>query len=177
MNKKALYFGLLYSLLFIIYKLIILLGGYTLTTFGFYYSTIVAVLSLIPFLFLAVYFVREKDYNGIINGKESIRIALSVLVVALIISSTYNYIEFNWKFKDIAVSYYQSDEYLQILKNQQAKYPDKIKTEDIPTIVQEQISDLSAFKSITGRLIPLMFFGIAGAFMAAVTLKRKTIKN
>jgi len=174
MNKKALFFGLLYSFLFIVYKLIILIGGYSLTKFGFYYSTIIGVMAILPFFFLAVYFVREKDYEGIIGGKESVRISLTVLAIALVTTSIYNYIEFNWQFKEIAVSYYQSNEYLEILKEQQARYPDKVKVEDFPKIIEDQISELSAFKSLTGKLIPMMFFGLTGAFMSAVLLKRKT---
>lgn len=173
MNKKALFFGLLYSLCYIVFKLIVLLGGYTLTKFGFYYSTITAVLAIIPFFFLAVYLVREKDYQGIIGGKESIRIALTVLAVTLVITSIYNYIEFEWKFKDIAVGYYNSTEYLDVLKDQQLRFPNKVKVEDFPRIIEDQISELSAFKSITGKLIPFMFFGLSGAFMAAVILKKK----
>lgn len=173
MNKRALYFGLLYCIFFIIFKLIVLLGGYTLTKFGFYYSTITAVLFILPFFFLAIYTVREKDYAGVIGGKEAIRIALTILALAFIVTSIYNYIEFEWKFKEIAVGYYNSSEYLDILKEQQLKYPDKIKTEQFPKIIRDQISELSAFKSITGKLIPLMFFGLSGAFMAAILLKKK----
>jgi hypothetical protein len=173
MNKKALYFGLLYSLCFIIYKLVVLLGGYTLTKFGFYYSTVTGVLFILPFFFLAIYLVREKDYGGIIGGKESIRIALSILAVALVITSVYNYIEFEWKFKEIAIGYYNSPQYLDILKEQQLRYPAKIKIEDFPKIVKDQIAELSAFKSVTGKLIPFLFFGLGGAFMAAIMLKRK----
>ena len=173
MNKKALYFGLLYSFCFIIYKLVILLGGYTLTKFGFYYATVTGVLFILPFFFVAIYLVREKDYGGIIGGKESIRIALTILAVALVITSIYNYIEFEWKFKEIAIGYYNSSEYLEILKEQQLRFPAKLKVEDFPTIVKDQIADLSAFKSVTGKLIPFMFFGLGGAFMAAVLLKRK----
>lgn len=177
MNKRALYISVLYSVLFIIYKLIVLLGGYTLTKFGFYYSNIVGIFFLLPFLFLAIYLVREKDYNGVIAGKDAMRIALTVLAMSTIFVSTYNYIEFNWKFKDIAVLYYNSTDYLEILKKQQLRYPDKLKTEDFPKIIQEQISQLSAFKATTGKLIPMMLFGLGGAFVAAMTLKKNAPRN
>jgi len=173
MNKRALYLSLVYSILFIAFKLYILLGGYTLTKFGFYYSNIVGITFIIPFLFLAVYLVREKDYAGVIGGKEAMRIALTVLALSTIFISVYNYIEFNWKFKDIATIYYNSNDYLEILKQQQLRFPDKLKTDDFPKIIQEQISQLSAFKATTGKLIPMMLFGLSGSFIAAVTLKRK----
>ncbi len=175
MNKKALYFGISYCLVAIIFKLFILLGNYTLTKFGFYYSNIVSVFLIIPFFFLAVYQIREKDFNGLIRGREAIRMALTVLAVAVLGMCVYNYMEFNWKFKDIAIEYYNSTEYLDILKTQQSKYPDKIKIEQFPTIIKDQISDLSAFKATTGKLIPLLFFGVTGAFFSAILLK-KSIK-
>jgi hypothetical protein len=173
MNKKALIIGLVYALSVIIFKLFILLGGHTLSKFGFYYSNIVATFFIIPFFFLAIYLVREKDYNGVIGGKEAIRIALTVLAVGVVFLSVYNYMEFNWKYKDIATQYYTSDDYLQILKTQQAKHPDKLKTEDFPKIIQEQITGLSAFKATTGKLIPLLFIGLSGAFIASVLLKKR----
>ncbi len=176
MNKRAVSIGLLYSVLAIIFKLVILLGGYTLTKFGFYYSNIVTVLFTLPFFFLAIYLVREKDLGGIISGKDAMRMAMTVLGISVIILSVYNYIEFNWKFKDIATQYYQGNEYLEILKTQQKKYPDKIKVENFPGIIQEQLSSLSAFKATTGKLIPLLFIGVGGAFISAILLKRSTKK-
>jgi hypothetical protein len=172
MNKKALWFGLIYCVAVIIFKLVIILGGYTLTKFGFYYSHILSVFFIVPFLFIAVYMVREKDRGGIIGGKESVRIALTVVAVAIIGTGIYNYIEFDWKFKDISSEYYRSAEYLNILKAQQVQQPDKLKTEDFPKIIEEQISGLSAFKATTGKIIPLLFIGLTGAFITAVMMKK-----
>jgi hypothetical protein len=175
MNKKAIYISLIYTILVIIFKLVILLGGFALSKFGFYYSTIIAVVCIIPFMFLAVYMVREKDYNGLIGGKEAVRIALTVLAVSTIFISVYNYIEFNWKFKDIAVVYYNGAEYLEILTKQQLKNPDKLKVSDFPKIIDDQIAQLSAFKATTGKLIPMLLFGLGGAFLTAISLKRNKI--
>lgn len=172
MNKKALLFGFLYAISVIVFKLIILLGGYTLTKFGFYYSNIVAVFMILPFFFLAVYLVREKDYGGVIGGKEAVRICMTILAVSIVLISAYNYVEFDWKFREIAIQYYNSNEYLDLLKEQQAKQPGKIKTEDFPKIISEQIADLSAFKSTTGKLMPMLFIGLSSAFITAVLLKR-----
>lgn len=172
MNKRALNVGLLYCLVVIIYKLIILLGGFTLSRFGFYYSNIVAVFMIIPFFVLAIREVREKDFGGIISGKDSVRMALTVLAVAAVVLSLYNYIEFNWKFRDIAVQYYNSPEYLKILNDWQVKSPDKVKIENFSTIISEQITALSAGKATTGKLFPLILIGISGAFITAMIMKR-----
>jgi hypothetical protein len=172
MNRRALFFGLLYCLTVIIFKLIVVLGGFTFSKFGFYYSNIVSVFLIFPFFFLAIYLVREKDYGGLIRGKEAARIALTVLVVGMIGVSIYNYIEFNWKFRELSVEYYNGNEFLNILKAQQVKHPDKVKTEDFPKIIKEQIEGLSAFKATTGKLFSLLFLGMSGAFVVSVLMKR-----
>lgn len=173
MNRRAFTIGLIYSSLVIIFKLILLLGGYALKDFGFYYSHIISVFFLVPFLFLAIYQVREKDRGGIIGGREAVRVALTVLAVSALVLSIYNGIELNWKFRDLSVEYYRSNEYLEILKKQQARYPDKIKDSDFPRIVEEQIASLSAFRSTTAKLFPLMLIGLSSTFVAAVFLKRR----
>jgi hypothetical protein len=172
MNKRALTIGLFYALAAIVFKLIILLGGYTLSKFGFYYSNILSVFLILPFFFLAIYQVREKDFYGIISGKDAMRMALIVLAVGIVLSSFYNFIEFNWKYKEIAIQYYKSQEYLDILKNAQLKNPEKIKISDFPKIIEEQLSSLSATKATTGKLFPLLFIGLSGAFIAAVLMKK-----
>ena len=172
MNKRAFYLSLVYSFLVIAFKLFILLGGYTLSKFGFYYSNFVSVLFIIPFLFLVIYLEREKVRNGIIAGRDAVKIALTVMALSAIFMSIYNYIEFNWKYKDIATYYYNSGEYLNILKQQQRLHPDKIKETMFPKIIEEQIAQLSAFKATTGKLIPLMMIGFAGSFIAAILLKK-----
>ena len=139
--------------------------------FGFYYSIITSVFLIVPFFFIAIYHVREKDLAGVIEGKEGLRIALTVLAIGLIGTSIYNYIEFNWK-ADEFIKYYNGSEYLEILKVQQLKQPDKIKVEDFPKIIKEQIATLSAFRATTGKIIPLLFIGLTGAFAASVIMKR-----
>lgn len=172
MNKRGLIVGLLYSLTAIIFKLVILLGGFTLTKFGFYYANSVAVFLVIPFLFLAIYQVREKDQGGVIGGKEALRISLTVLAVGAVIVSAYNYVEFNWKYKDIAIQYYNSQNYINILTEQQLKNPDKIKVENFPIIITEQIKALSASRSMTAKLFPYLLIGLSGSFFASVLMKK-----
>lgn len=172
MNKRALLVGIIYCVTFIIFKLIVLLGGFTLTKFGFYYSGIVAIFAIIPFFILAVYLAREKDFGGVIGGRDAVRMSLTVLAVAVVITSVYNYIEFDWKYKDIAIEYYNSAEYTEVLKKMQTKMPDKIKTEDFPKIIKEQIGALSAGKATTGKLFPLVLIGLSGAFITAMIMKR-----
>jgi len=172
MNKRALVTGLFYSLFVIAFKLYILLGGYTFTKFGFNYAHIISIFFIVPFFIIAIRSVRQKELNGVIGGRQSLRIALTVLAVAMVVLSVYNYIEFNWKFKELAVQYYNSQNYLDILKDLAAKRPDKVKAEDFPKIIQEQISSLAPGRATTGKLFPLLLVGLSGAFVSAMFMKK-----
>lgn len=171
MNKKALLYGLLYCLVVIAFKLSVILSGNLFSKFGFYYSIITCVFLIIPIFFIAIYHVRKKDYGGFISGKEALRIALTVLAVGLVGTYIYNYIEFSWQLNEYA-NWYNGPEYLEQLTEQQKLHPDKLKAEDFPKIIKDQISSLSPFKAATGRIVPLLFIGLSGAFAASVLMKR-----
>ncbi len=173
MNKRALVYGLAYCAVAIAFKLYILLGGYILTNFGFNFSHIVSVIFIIPFLFLAATQVRKKDLSGVMSGREAMRISLTVVAVAVVVMSIYNYVEFVWKYNEIATTYYNSDKYLEVLKKLQVQNPGKLKTEDFPAIISEQINGITPFRSTTFKLIPLLFFGFTGSFICSVFVKRQ----
>jgi len=178
MNKRAFYYGLLYSGLVIAYKLVIFLGGYAFTKFGFYYSNLVSNLLIVPFFFLCIQQVRNKDYEGYINGREAMRLAFTVLAVSMILISTYNYFELgSEKFRELAAAYYNGAEYRSILLAQQPNFPEQLKTENFPRIIDEQINGLSPFKAATFKLIPMLIFGMGGAFMASIALRKKRIQS
>jgi hypothetical protein len=169
MNRKGLYYGIAYALVVIAFKLFLLFGGYALTRFGFFYSHIVSVILIIPFFYLAIRSVRDKDYGGQINGKEAMRIALTVFATGVVIVSVYNYFEFAYSGKELAIQYYNSQQFLDFLKSQP-----KIKTEDYQKIVDEQIhlAETSAFKATTGKIFSYMILGLGGAFVTSLLMKR-----
>lgn len=167
MNKRSLYLGLTYSILVIIYKLIVLLGGYQLTKFGFYYSHFVSVLFIIPFMIVAIKMVRDKDNGGIISGRDAIKIALGVFGIAVIILSLYTYIEFEWKMREISVQYYNSADYLEFLKKQTKITPDMY-----PKIIEENTADLSAMKAVTAKLFSFFLISFSFAFIISVFMKK-----
>ena len=169
MNRKALYFGIGYSLTAIIFKLIILLGGYSLSTFGFFYSSLTSVLLIIPFYVLAIRSVRDKDYEGVIAGREAVRISLTIFAIGAVLVSIYNYFEFEYSGKAMAIDYYNSEQFMTFLKSQA-----KIKPEDYQKIIAEQIhtSEVSAFKATTGKLFSFMFIGLSSAFITSAIMKR-----
>jgi uncharacterized membrane protein YhaH (DUF805 family) len=174
MNRKALYFALAYSALVILFKLVILMGGYSLTKFGYYYSTVTAVFLIIPFYFLAIRTVRDRDYGGVITGREAMRVALTVFAVSAIIISVYNYFEYEYSGKELAIQYYNSEQYLEFLKTRTKTAP-----EDYRKIIDEQIKDSenAAFRATTGKLFSSLIIGLSGAFIASVLMKGRSARQ
>lgn len=170
MSKRALLLGLLYSILVIVIKLIVLLGGYSLSHFGYYYSNLLCVLLIIPFYFIAIKAVRDNECNGVIRGREAVRVALTVFAVGALLTSIYNYVEFEHSGKKLAIEYYHSPDFEAYLKTQS-----RVKVEDYPKIIEEQIqrAEVSSFKATTGKLFSLMLIGISGAVIAAAILKKQ----
>jgi hypothetical protein len=172
MNKKALIYGVIYALVVIAFKLYILFGGYSLTRYGFYFSSITSVFLILPFYILLIKSVRDTDYGGLIGGREAMRIALTVFAVSAVIICIYNYAEFEYSGKQLAIAYYNSEDFLKFLKTQP-----KVKPEDYSKIISEQIvnSENSAFKATTGKLVSMMLIGISGAVIIASIMKRNKV--
>lgn len=166
MNKKALTIAFIYTILVIVYKLIIWQGGYTFTNFGFKYSHIISVLSIIPFLIIAIRWVRDKEQGGIISGRDAMRMALIVVGISAIVLSVYNYFEFKFSM-DSYVDYYKSEQYMSYL----IKDP-KAKELGYDKIIEFQISQLSPFKATTGKLFPFLLLSLSASFICAVFLKK-----
>jgi len=169
LNKKALIYGLAYSMFVIAFKLVVLLGGYYFTKFGFYFAHVTTVFLIIPFYIIGIKNIRDRDNYGIIAGKEAMRIALTIFAISAVILSIYNYVEFEWKGKILAIEYYKSEQFMTFLKSNP-----KIKAEDYQKIIAEQIqlSETSAFKATTGKLFSFMLIGLTSAFICAIFLKR-----
>jgi ammonia channel protein AmtB len=170
MNKKALYYGLAYSAFYIAFKLFILVAGYSLTKFGYFYSNITAVILVIPFFYLAIKDVRDKSYGGFIRGKEALRIALTVFAVSAVLTSVYNYYEYEYSGKQLAIEYYNSDQFLDYMKRM------NVKSEEFSKIISEQIekAQSSAFRATTGKLFSFLVIGLSSALIVATMMKKKT---
>lgn len=170
MNKKALVIAFIYSALVIIYKMSIWFSGKMFNDFNFKYSHILTVLSIIPFLIVAIKLVRDKDNNGVISGRDAMRIALTVVGISAIVLSVYNYIEFKMNM-DAFADYYRSDTYMSyMLKDPKAKQLGYQK------IIDFQISQLSPIKATTGKLFPFLLLSLSGSFICAVFMKKNPAK-
>jgi hypothetical protein len=175
MNKRALIFGVIYSVIVVIYKLAIIFTGQQLTTFGFYYSHIISVFAIIPFMIIAVKQVRDIDYGGLISGKEALKVGLTVFAIAVVILSMYTYIEFEWKLRDISVQYYNGPEYHQFLEKQSASNPTKVNKSMYQDIIDSNIADLSPMKAVTAKLFSFFILCFSFSFIVAVFMKRSTL--
>lgn len=165
-KNRALQFAIAYALLVIVYKVAIILSGHALDKFNFYFSGIISVFAIVPFIFLTVKYTRQ-DQGGFIGGKEALKTGLFMAVIAALILSVYNYIEFEWIWRDLSVEYYHSHEFKLFLeKNKQ------IKPEEYPQKIEAAIHELSAFKAMTGKLAVLLFISLGTAFMCAVLMKK-----
>jgi hypothetical protein len=174
MNRKALFYGLAYSVLYILFKLVILLGGYSLTRFGYYYSNVVGVLLIVPFYFVCVKQVRDQNAGGTISGREAMKVCLTIFAIGAILTSVYNYFEYRYSGQQLAIDYYHSGQFLDFLKSQS-----KIKSTDYDRIISEQVEGAkgAAFRATTGKLFSLVIIGLTGAFAAASMMKRKTLAS
>lgn len=165
-KNRAFQFAIAYALLVIIYKVAIILSGTALSKFNFYFSNILSVFAVIPFILLTVKYARD-DNGGYIGGKVALKTGFMMSVIAALILSVYNYIEFEWVWRDLSAEYYHSNEYKLFLeKNKQ------LKPEAYPAIIDAAINELSAFKAITGKLATLLFISLGASFMSAVFFKK-----
>ncbi len=169
MSKKALWYGLVYAAVVILFKIYILASGNALSKFGYFYSNITAVFFILPFYFLLLKNIRDKENKGVLAGRDAFRFCLGLLSVALVLISIYHYIEFSLYGQELAQSYYNSETFLNFLKSQKNITPDKYNS-----IIADQIktAGTSAFKATTGKLVSYLFIGISGAFIVSVFMKR-----
>jgi hypothetical protein len=169
MNRRALWYGLAYTALFIAFKLFIVLGGYSLSRFGYFYSNITAVLLIIPFYVACVKTARDRDYGGIISGREAVRLCLTIFAVSAILTSVYHYFEYVMSGQQLAIEYYHSEQFLDFLRAQP-----KIKEGDYDRIITEQVkgAEGAAFRATTGKLFSMVLIGLSGSFIVSSLMKR-----
>ncbi len=170
MHKRALIFGLIYSLLVIGFKAFLQVGHYYTSTFGFALSHITSVLFIIPFMIVLLITVKKKEFDGVIAGREAMRIGLTMVAIAAIVTTAYNYFEISRYGKEMAEAYYNGDRFKLFLIK---KVPDITKhaaiiTENIRMATEEN----TPFIAATVKLLPLLFIGGSAAFLTSVFIKR-----
>jgi len=81
------------------------------------------------------------------------------------------FLKFSDEFKQQANRYYNSSEYLQLLKQQHALHPQLFKLQDIPKIIASQTKGISVFRAVTGRMIPFLLYGGLVSLFTAIGLR------
>lgn len=173
MNKRAVILGIIYSICVIIYKLVIILTGQQLTTFGFYYSHIISVFMIIPFMIMAIKYARDVENGGVIGGRDALKVGLTIFGISVVILSCYNAIEFVWKLEEISKEYYNGADYHAFLERQVQMNPGKLKPEMFQSIIDENIAALSPIKAVTAKLFSFFLISFSSAFIIAVFMKKK----
>jgi hypothetical protein len=170
MNRRAFFAALWYSGIVVAIKLFIVLRGLYTTRFVFNYTHILTVFLILPFFIYAIQKVRDKEYGGFITGRECMRLCLTILALSAIVLTVYHYGEVRLFGAQMAESYYRSAEYLEFLKKQPNVNPDQY---DSIIIAQIQAAGENAFRIATARLFPFVLFGLSGAFVISMAMKRR----
>ena len=173
MNRLAVFYALVYSALVICAKLLIVTGGYSLTRFGYFYSHITLTFLIIPFYIPPIINTRKKN-GGYISGRECMRNALTVFAISAVLISVYNYFEYEYSGKFMALEYYNGPQFLSFLKSQP-----KLNASQYPGIIAEQVqlANDAGFKATTGKLFSMMLIGLSSAFAVSMLLKGNAAKN
>jgi hypothetical protein len=168
MTRRTFIYGLVYCAFYILFKLYLIVGGYALSRFGFYYSHAVASLMILLFYSLAIKDARDREHEGFIRGRDAVRIAFGIFAVAVVVTGVYNYLEYELSGKALAIEYYNSPQFTAYLEQR------KVKAEEYSRIIEQQIRNAgtSGFKATTGKLFSFLIIGVSGAFIVAMLMKR-----
>ncbi|MFL5751945.1 MAG: DUF4199 domain-containing protein, partial [Bacteroidia bacterium] len=135
------------------------------------YSHLLSLLLLTPFCFILIKLTRDNQ-GGIIGGKEALRVALRFVFVSAIFLSVFNYIFFEAAMGEFMVNYIRSIGPGK-MKEDMLKAKKAITDAEIQKQIELAVSQLSAFKDTTFKLLSIIAFGLFSSFISAVFLRRK----
>ena len=128
---------------------------------------------MFPFLFLAVYLEKRDLHAGQIGGKVAGKAGLKFVVTATMFLVLFQAIFFETTFKEYKINYMQTSG-PQILKEQIAAGKLKIKEEEIPQIIANDVEGVTLFKEITSVVFKTIFYGTFCSLITAVAMRRKS---
>jgi hypothetical protein len=101
------------------------------------------------------------------------RIALTVFAISAVLISVYNYLEYEYSGKFLALEYYNGPQFLSFLKSQP-----KLNDAQYPGIIAEQVklANDAGFKATTGKLFSMMLIGLSSAFGVSMLMKRNALR-
>jgi hypothetical protein len=170
MNKRLIFFSLLYVLFTTSSICISFYGGYIKQLNLVYFLTL---LSFFPFVFIYLLQIRNKEYGGTISGKDAMKQALKMVMLSTLLLTIFQVVFFELDFKEYKINHIKSIG-PDILKKEITKGQLKAKVEDIPKILENDIKQVSLFAEVTATLFKTIFYGLFSSFISAIILKRKS---
>ncbi len=171
MNKRLILFSSLYIIFTIAAICISFYGGYIKQLNLIYFLTL---LSFLPFVFVFLLQLRNKENGGVISGRYAMKQALKMVMLSTFLLTLFQIVFFELDFKDYKINHIRSIG-PEIIKQEISKGQLKAKVEDIPKILENDIKQVTLFAEITATLFKTIFYGLFSSFISAMILKRKSI--
>jgi predicted secreted protein len=171
MNKRLILFSSLYTVFTIVAICISFYGGYIKQLNLIYFLTL---LSFLPFVFVFLLQLRNKDNGGIISGRDAMKQALKMVLLTTFLLTLFQIVFFEMDFRDYKINHIRAIG-PEIIKQEISKGQLKAKVEDIPKILENDIKQVTLFAEITATLFKTIFYGLFSSFISAMILKRKQV--
>jgi hypothetical protein len=171
MNKRLILFSSLYTVFTIVAICISFYGGYIKQLNLIYFLTL---LSFLPFVFVFLLQLRNKDNGGIISGRDAMKQALKMVLLSTFLLTLFQIVFFEMDFRDYKINHIRAIG-PEIIKQEISKGQLKAKVEDIPKILENDIKQVTLFAEITATLFKTIFYGLFSSFISAMILKRKQV--
>jgi hypothetical protein len=171
MNKRLILFSSLYIIFTIAAICISFYGGYIKQLNLIYFLTL---LSFLPFVFVFLLQLRNKENGGVISGRYAMKQALKMVMLSTFLLTLFQIVFFELDFKDYKINHIRSIG-PEIIKQEISKGQLKAKVEEIPKILENDIKQVTLFAEITATLFKTIFYGLFSSFISAMILKRKSI--
>jgi hypothetical protein len=171
MNKRLILFSSLYTVFTIVAICISFYGGYIKQLNLIYFLTL---LSFLPFVFVFLLQLRNKDNGGIISGRDAMKQALKMVLLSTFLLTLFQIVFFEMDFRDYKINHIRAIG-PDIIKQEISKGQLKAKVEDIPKILENDIKQVTLFAEITATLFKTIFYGLFSSFISAMILKRKQV--
>ena len=171
MNKRLILFSSLYTVFTIVAICISFYGGYIKQLNLIYFLTL---LSFLPFVFVFLLQLRNKDNGGIISGRDAMKQALKMVLLTTFLLTLFQIVFFEMDFRDYKINHIRAIG-PEIIKQEISKGQLKAKVEDIPKILENDMKQVTLFAEITATLFKTIFYGLFSSFISAMILKRKQV--
>ena len=173
MNKRLILFSLLYVAFTIVAICISFYGGYIKQLNLIYFLTL---LFFLPFVFIYLLQIRNKENGGVISGRVAMEQALKMVMLSTLLLTIFQVVFFELDFKEYKINHIKSIG-PEIIKQEITKGQLKAKIEDIPKILENDIKQVTIFAEVTATLFKNIFYGLFCSFISAMIIKRKSFSS